>query len=86
MALNPKEANNADVADGVMELLPRYLEKESVVAVGEVGYDDVTPAEEKYFAAQLDAFLARGDAFVLGGRHALDRAAIDQHHLRNNFV
>jgi predicted metal-dependent TIM-barrel fold hydrolase len=54
MALNPKEANNADVADGVMELLPRYLEKESVVAVGEVGYDDVTPAEEKYFAAQLE--------------------------------
>ena len=54
IALNPKEANNPDVAPGVMELLPRYLEKDGVVAVGEVGYDDMTPVEEKYFAAQME--------------------------------
>ncbi len=54
MALNPKEANNPKVADGVLELLPRYLDKEGVVAVGEVGYDDQTDAEDKYFAAQLE--------------------------------
>jgi hypothetical protein len=54
IGLNPKEANNADVADGVMELVEIYLEKEGVVAVGEIGYDDQTPAEEKYFAAQLE--------------------------------
>src|SRR6516164_10658205 len=40
MALNPKEANNSDVAPGVIELLPIYLEKETVVAVGEIGFDD----------------------------------------------
>jgi predicted metal-dependent TIM-barrel fold hydrolase len=54
MALNPKEANNPSVADGVLELLPRYLVKDGVVAVGEIGYDDQTEAEEKYFAAQLE--------------------------------
>jgi uncharacterized protein len=54
MGLNPKEANNARVADGVMELLRLYVEKDGVVAVGEIGYDDVTPAEEKYFAAQIE--------------------------------
>jgi predicted metal-dependent TIM-barrel fold hydrolase len=54
IGLNPKEANNADVADGVMDLLPRYLEKDGVVAVGEIGYDDMTRVEEKYFAAQLE--------------------------------
>jgi predicted metal-dependent TIM-barrel fold hydrolase len=53
MGLNPKEANNSRVADGVMELLRLYVEKDGVVAVGEIGYDDVTPAEEKYFAAQI---------------------------------
>ena len=42
MALNPKEANNPRVAQGVIELLPRYLEKDGVVAVGEIGYDDMT--------------------------------------------
>lgn len=54
IALNPKEANNPQVASGVMELLPRYLQKDGVVAVGEIGYDDMTPEEEKYFAAQLE--------------------------------
>ncbi len=58
MGLNPKEANNSRVADGVMELLRLYVEKDGVVAVGEIGYDDVTPSEEKYFAAQIE--LAKG--------------------------
>jgi len=54
LALNPKEANNPKVADGVLALLKKYLEKDGVVAVGEIGYDDQTPAEDKYFAAQLE--------------------------------
>jgi predicted metal-dependent TIM-barrel fold hydrolase len=54
IGLNPKEANNPAVAQGVIDLLPRYLDKEGVVAVGEIGFDDMTPEEEKYFAAQLE--------------------------------
>lgn len=54
LALNPKEANNPVVAPDVLELLPRYLEKDGVVAIGEIGFDDQTDAEEKYFAAQID--------------------------------
>ncbi|MEM6290043.1 MAG: TatD family hydrolase [Myxococcota bacterium] len=54
MGLNPKEANNADIADGVIELVELYLEKDGVVAVGEIGYDDQTPAEEKHFIRQLE--------------------------------
>jgi uncharacterized protein len=54
LALNPKEANNPKVADGVIALLRRYLAKDGVVAVGEIGYDDQTDAEEHYFRAQMD--------------------------------
>jgi predicted metal-dependent TIM-barrel fold hydrolase len=54
LALNPKEANDPVLARGVLELLPRYLEKDGVVAVGEIGFDDMTPAEEGAFAAQLE--------------------------------
>lgn len=53
LSLNPKEANDPRVADGVLALLPRYLAKDGVVAVGEIGYDDQTPEEDRYFAAQL---------------------------------
>ncbi|MFT7618643.1 MAG: putative metal-dependent TIM-barrel fold hydrolase [Planctomycetota bacterium] len=53
MALNPREANDDRVNDAVMEVLPRYLEKNSVVGVGEIGLDDMTEKEEKYFVAQI---------------------------------
>ncbi len=54
MALNPREANDDRVNQGVLEVLPRYLEKDSVVGVGEIGLDDQTKIEEKFFAAQID--------------------------------
>ena len=54
MALNPKEANDDRLRDEVIALLPRFLEKDGVVGVGEIGYDDVTAAEEAAFAAQLE--------------------------------
>jgi predicted metal-dependent TIM-barrel fold hydrolase len=54
IALNPKEANVPELAQGVLELMPRYLEKDGVVAVGEIGFDDMTPAEERLFHAQIE--------------------------------
>lgn len=54
LGLNPKETNNSDIADGVIALLERYLDKDGVVAVGEVGFDDETPAEAHYFARQIE--------------------------------
>jgi predicted metal-dependent TIM-barrel fold hydrolase len=54
IGLNPKEANNPKLADEVLALLPRYLEKDGVVAVGEIGFDDQTDAEEACFARQIE--------------------------------
>ncbi len=54
IGLNSKEANNEAIAEQVMEILPRFLAKEGVVAVGEIGYDDQTAAEEKYLRLQLE--------------------------------
>ncbi|MFB7578663.1 TatD family hydrolase [Streptomyces hydrogenans] len=52
IALNPKEANDPRCTP-VLDELPRYLDKDSVVAVGEIGYDAMTPAEDTALAAQL---------------------------------
>lgn len=52
IALNPKEANDPRCVE-VLDLLPRYLAKDRVVAVGEVGYDSMTPEEDTAFARQL---------------------------------
>jgi predicted metal-dependent TIM-barrel fold hydrolase len=57
LAMNPKEANNSELAEGVLALLPRYLEKDGVVAVGEIGYDDMTDGEDKVFRRHIELAL-----------------------------
>ena len=59
IALNPKEANDPRCTP-VLDLLPRYLAKDGVVAVGEVGFDSMTEAEEKAFSRQLELALEFG--------------------------
>jgi hypothetical protein len=54
IGLNSKEANNQELAEAVMEILPLYLQKEGVVAVGEIGYDDQTDLEDRFFREQLE--------------------------------
>jgi predicted metal-dependent TIM-barrel fold hydrolase len=54
IALNPKEANDDRLAREVLEVVDRYLEKDGVVGVGEIGYDDMTEREERVFARQLE--------------------------------
>lgn len=54
IGLNSKEANNEKLAEQVMEILPLFLYKEGVVGVGEIGFDDQTAAEDKYYRAQLE--------------------------------
>ncbi|GHD30825.1 TatD family hydrolase [Nocardiopsis kunsanensis] len=56
IALNPKEANDPRLS-GVLDLLPRYLAKDGVVAVGEVGFDSMTSEEEKAFRYQMELAL-----------------------------
>jgi len=54
IGLNSREANNEALAAEVMEILPIFLYKEGVVGVGEIGFDDQTAAEEKYYRLQLE--------------------------------
>lgn len=54
IGLNSKEANNEALAEDVMEILPEFATKEGVVAIGEIGFDEQTALEEKYFRLQLD--------------------------------
>jgi predicted metal-dependent TIM-barrel fold hydrolase len=54
IGLNPKEANNEALAEAVIDALPRFLTKEGVVAMGELGYDEQTAAEDKALRAQIE--------------------------------
>ena len=54
VGLNSKEANNEALAEAVIDMLPFYALKEGVVAIGEIGYDDQTALEDKYFRKQIE--------------------------------
>lgn len=54
IGLNSKEANNEALAEQVIEILPLFASKEGVVGIGEIGYDDQTAAEDKYFRIQIE--------------------------------
>lgn len=69
MALNPREANDDRVNDAVMEILPRYVEKDSCLGVGEIGLDDQTKKEEKYFIAQLELAQRHGVPVLIHTPH-----------------
>jgi predicted metal-dependent TIM-barrel fold hydrolase len=53
IGLEPKEANYESMAETVLERLPEYLDRENVVGVGEIGYDQQTEAEDRAFRRQL---------------------------------
>jgi len=73
IALNPKEAGDPRLTE-VVDLLPRWLVKDGVVAVGEVGYDSMTPAEDDAFERQV-ALAIEHDLPVLVHTPHRDKAA-----------
>ena len=79
LGLNAKEANDAGLAEGVLWLLPRLLDKDGVVAVGALGFDEFSAAEDDAFARQLELARQRSLPVVVrvaprDGRRAVERS------------
>lgn len=53
VSLNPKEAEDTGLASEVIDGLGEYLEHERCVALGEIGFNNITQNEEKAFVRQL---------------------------------
>ena len=64
IGLNAKEANNEGLAREVLELVPRFALKAGVVAIGEIGFDEITRAEEHAYTVQLE-FARTNDMVVM---------------------
>jgi predicted metal-dependent TIM-barrel fold hydrolase len=74
IGLNPKEANDDALRRDVLEVLPRYLAKDGVVAVGEIGFDAMTAGEEDALVRQLE-LAAESELPVLVHTPHRDKAA-----------
>ena len=54
ISVNPKEANQRPLAIDALEAMKKYLDRERVVAIGEIGYDLINNLEEEVFVKQMD--------------------------------
>jgi len=69
IGLNPKESNNPKLAGEVLTMMPRFLQKDGVVAVGEIGFDDQTDAEESSFVRQVELAREHGLPILIHTPH-----------------
>ncbi len=60
ISVNPKEAEDTALVDEVLAGMDEYLEHDRCVAIGEIGYNNITPNEERAFEKQLEIAKARG--------------------------
>ena len=54
ISVNPKEAMERPLALDAMEAIKKYLDRERVVAIGELGYNLINDLEEEVFVKQMD--------------------------------
>ena len=54
IAVNPRESNNVALRDEVLGSMKKWLSEPSVVAVGEIGFDDITDAEAESIRRQFE--------------------------------
>jgi len=69
LAMNPKESNDRALAKAVLAELPRYLEHERVVAVGEIGFDRISPEEEESMVEQIGMAAVAGLPLLVHSPH-----------------
>jgi predicted metal-dependent TIM-barrel fold hydrolase len=54
VSVNPKESTARPLALDALEAMKKYLDRERVVAIGEIGYNLINDLEEEVFVKQLD--------------------------------
>jgi uncharacterized protein len=60
ISVNPKEATERPLALHALKAMTKYLDRERVVAVGELGYNLINDLEEEVFVKQMDIAAQKG--------------------------
>lgn len=77
LSLNPKEARNA-IAHRVVDAMERYLDRENVVGIGEIGFDLITEQEEEIFRRQLRLGNERKMPIIIHSPHQNKKKGIER--------
>ena len=78
LSVNPREANDLALANEVLERLPEYLDRPGCVALGEVGFDRITEAEEEVLRKQLRLAMQRRMPVILHTPHQYKKVGVER--------
>lgn len=73
LCLNPKEGEDAALTRQVLDLIPKYLERETVVGIGEIGLNRVTRKELDSYKAHIDLAMDHDQLILIHTPHLEDK-------------
>lgn len=73
VAVNPKEAENPTLSYAVLEHMPDFFDKPTVLGVGEIGFHKTTKNEEDIFEAQVDMAVKHDQLILIHTPHLQDK-------------
>jgi len=65
VSVNPKESEDVGLARAVLAGMPEYLDHPRCVALGEIGFNNITPNEQTVFVEQLEMARARNMPVII---------------------
>lgn len=69
IAMNPKEADNMELAMEVLDGIEPYLDHPRCVAIGEIGFNLITPNEEQVMMRQMELAKERNMLLLIHSPH-----------------
>jgi hypothetical protein len=75
LAVNPKEAENVELTERVLEHIDPYLERPSCLGIGEIGLNKNTDNEVRTFRRQLELAAERDLVCIIHTPHADEKRA-----------
>jgi predicted metal-dependent TIM-barrel fold hydrolase len=78
LSVNPREANDLALANEVLERLPEYLDRPGCVAIGEIGFDRQTEAEEEILRKQLRFGMERRMPMLIHTPHQYKKVGVER--------
>jgi predicted metal-dependent TIM-barrel fold hydrolase len=73
LAMNPKEAEDRAISKEVLKRIPRYLDKPTVLGIGEIGLNRITRNEVDTFRDHVELAIEHGQLILIHTPHLEDK-------------
>jgi uncharacterized protein len=73
LAMNPKEADNRELSAAVLDVIPRYLDRPTVLGIGEIGLNRITRNEIATYTDHVELAIAHRQLILIHTPHLEDK-------------